>query len=130
MRLQLRTVTTLRIGSLLPSRRRAWLLLALSVAYVLSVVLALVSNGMWATRLLLANGGAAVLDWRGYWRLGYRITWRRLNAWAKLGLLLMWVLVAPAFLLYDGLHSAWRARRRALRTRPADIAQLERELGL
>jgi hypothetical protein len=39
-------------------------------------------------------------------------------------------LVAPGFVLADGLRAAWRARQRALKQRPADIAQLERELGL
>jgi hypothetical protein len=103
--------------------------LALSVAYVLGLVLEVAST-QWAYLLLLANSGTAVLDWSGYWTLSHRITWRRLGAWAKFGLLLVWVLLAPGFVLWDGLRSAWPARQRELAARPAHISELERDLAM
>jgi hypothetical protein len=65
-----------------------------------------------------------VLDWPGYWTLGHHITWRQLGAWGKLGLLLVWVLIASAFVLWDGLRAAWRQRQQELAARPAHIRDL------
>jgi hypothetical protein len=129
MSLQRRPAGVLRVCDFVPAKPRTVALLALSVVYVVGVVL-VVSAAEWVWLLLVANVGAAVRDAGGYFSLGGRIRWSRVGCVLGVLLVLMWLLVGPGVVLGDGLRSTWRARQRELASRAGHSRALERELGV
>ena len=60
------------------------------------------------------------------------VRWGRLSAWQRVLVALLYLLgyVVPPIVIVRGVQQVWRARQAQLAARPAQIAQLERELGL
>jgi hypothetical protein len=129
MMLTRRTLAILRMRSLLPTTVRTLALLAGAVLYVLAWVFA-GDTGAWLC--LLSNLVLAVGAWPLYSTLAGLVHWDRLTWWQRLLVALKYLLgyVVPPIIIWRGLRQAWRARRDALAAQPAQIARLERDLGL
>jgi hypothetical protein len=124
-----RAPTILRICQLLRTTVRSLALLAGAVLYVLAWLFA-GTTGAWlalACNLVLSAGA-----WDAYHTVGGLIVWSRLHWWQAPLVLVLFAAgyLVPPVVIWRGLRQACRARQAQLATRPAEIARLERELGM
>jgi hypothetical protein len=133
MLLRRTVVLRARARSLVAATWRDWVLLVLAGLYVLSVVSAFLGNLDLAAPILVGvNVGLVLLDTAGFVTLSHRVSWRQIDAFARVGvgLVLAALWIAPVLYLDPAISQAWRRWQAELAARAEEIARLERQLGL
>ena len=121
-----------RARNLVAVTSRDWVLLALAGLYVVTVAAAFLGDlDLAAPCLVGVNVGLVVLDSDGFITLGHRVSWREMDALARVGvaLVLATLWLAPVSYLEEAIAQAWERWQTELAARAEEVARLERDLG-